>query len=1014
MTETVVGEALASVEQEQLWLLNRLNPGTTIYNEDFALRLTGELSVPAFKRALAETVAAHPVLHSRFRMGGDVLMAEPDRATLLDLRVIDLSALPGEQREDDLLQWAGELAEEPFSLTEGRLVRYGLAKLGPREHAFVMVHHHVVTDLASFVTLVGEIGTRYAAMGNGHRPGPEAGPDYREFALKQREEVAGGPLDLRLRAWAGELAGAPDYVEVPTDLPRPPVKSTSGGVVSLPVPEHVQPGLRRLAAAGRVTPVQALLSAYVVLMRHHTGHDDLVLGVGDDGRPPEFAGTVGMFARLMPLRFRLSATTALADLLAQVRDTTLQAAERKMVPLSRLLNMSARTRDPARTPLVQLTFNIAPILLDPDVLPGMRASWFQVPRTRCRFDLSFNLVWGQTPAITVEYDAELYRPETVESLARQYLSVIEQMIAAPGGRVGEIELPAPGSSPEPLPYAPEPVTGTSDAALEWVVAECFEQVLGVGDLDPEDDFFALGGHSMAAAELVDLVAQELGVDVRLLTVFEHPTIQGFAAALRAQHPDLPEALARLAELGELDQAERELEEEELPEAGITGLTPSEESFWVVEQIMPGTSINVPTIALRLAGPLDLSALQEALDEVVARQEALRTRFAMDRDTFSPRRVIEPSARVPIEVVDLSQVAPEEQAGAIAGAETRAAGGFDVSVAPLMRLTVVVLGEDDHELLLSFHHMVVDKWSMAQVFFPDLERAYRERLHGTGSDLAEPQSFSRLAAQQESWRSSAEARRQAAYWRGKLAGLRPLDPPTDHTRPDQATFEGEEFTRELDAAFTGRVRELARSHRVSRFMLFTAALTALLRGWTGTADVHILTPSDNRAGRRSADVLGCFINMLVLRLDRGAETWGDLLVETREVVTGAYAHQRLPFADVLREASQDGPALRGWGSYVGLNYLQGEHHLDLEGCRVAESRLVGNGIYACDLELFVTELGDRLRIDFRYRTALWTRRTMENLADDLIDLLDQLTAKPSRPVGRPRRLLGASLVPPNET
>jgi non-ribosomal peptide synthetase component F len=997
----------ASVAQEQLWLIDRLDPGAGLYNEDFVLRIEGPLAVPALERALSRLLLRHRVLRTVFRTHRRFLHQVEHEPVAVRLTVTDLSGAPQQQRERDVLEWAREVIEAPHHLDAAPPVRYALARLGEDDHVLVLAHHHIVTDLLSFVLLVSELGVAYGAELAGEEPHlPEVADDYAAFSAWHHELLASGALDEELEIWASTLADTPAWLEVPPDRPRPPVKGSTGSLELAPLTQGAS-ALRRFAAQERVTPFAPLLAAFAALLHQRTGREDMVVGVGSEGRPLRFGRTIGLFAAVLPVRLHVEGDMGFRALLEQARDVTLEASERQLIPISSLVNQRLASRDPSRTPLVQVILNVAPVVLDPHVLPGLRVQRLHVPRTRARFDLILNLELTERLTALVEYDTALYDAATIQRLVADFQAVLDHILRQPDAAVRSIPLAPPPVARSAVPgtMAERPDAGPNLPAaglhaLEQIVVECCEEVLEVHGLGVEDEFFAVGGHSMAAAALVDLLGQDLAVDVPLLTVFENPTLGALAAGIAARYPDVPIALQRLTELSdeEVEALARAAPEEPVPARQLfEGLTPGEEPFWLMEQLRGGGPINVLTPAFELAGPVSHAALQAAFDQVVQRHEALRTAYELG-EGLAPRRRVAPTAPIAVGVLDLSGLDEARQRHEVARLERQEAErGFDLTAPPLIRPTLIVLGPGEHRLLLACHHLVVDSHAIGRVLLPEIETFYRAAVNGTSVTLPAPPAFSEVAALQQAWRSSPAAAEQAAYWRRRLAGLRELVLPGDFPRGTQ-DFEADGLTALVPATLLREVREVAAARRVTPFMVLTAALAGVLHEWAVARDVQILTPSDNRLQHGAVRALGCFINMLVLRFGvQPTASWSDLLDQAREVVVGAYAHQSLPLADVVQQAGLDAFFGQGRGSYVALNLLEGDFPLALEGARLTGSRILPHSEIGCDLEIFATVEPAGLRLDVRYRARMWKRATIERVAAALIEALETLVADPTGPV-----------------
>ncbi|MFE3199251.1 condensation domain-containing protein [Embleya sp. NPDC059237] len=553
----------------------------------------------------------------------------------------------------------------------------------------------------------------------------------------------------------------------------------------------------------------------------------------------------------------------------------------------------------------------------------------------------------------------------------------------------------PPREDRPAPVGPAPARARRAPAVERRVVALCRELLDDDTITGEDDFFAVGGHSMIASRMTQTLAEEFGADVPLLFVFEHPELHTFAAAIAARHPDVAAALAELETLTD-DEIEALADEPDeaapnastplvppVPRERTNALGAAEEPFWLMEQFVPGSAVNTLTLSLRVEGPLDEGALEWAFAQAIDREEILRTTYHLGEGDVAPSRRVHDENPFTIEVVDLRRTPAEEreQAAARVAAE-RADRGFDVSELPLIRLTVVRLDTGTRDLLLTCHHLVMDYWAVTKVLFPQIAAYYHRRTTGEGElPASRTTTFRDVVAAERRRAATGGAEEQRRYWHRRLAGLRELSLPTDHPRPQTPSFDGDVVYRLAPPAVRDAVYTFAARERVTPFIVVAAALSAVVRQWSGQDDVQLLTPCENRLDLDAADVMGAFVNLLVLRFDDFAPdtTWREHLTRTRAVVAGAYANQSCPAGDALRAAGADSLVVGGRGSYVTLNVFQAESGFTLTGCRVHPGRIVANTKASTDLEVSTLIVEDGLLFDVKYRTALWERASVERFA-----------------------------------
>ncbi len=422
---------------------------------------------------------------------------------------------------------------------------------------------------------------------------------------------------------------------------------------------------------------------------------------------------------------------------------------------------------------------------------------------------------------------------------------------------------------------------------EELLAAIFAEVLERERVGAGEDFFALGGHSLLATRVASRVSAVFGVEMPLRALFEDPTVTSLARRI--------EGLLR---------GERTREAPPLvpvPRGGDLPLSFAQERLWFLDQLAPGSAAyNVP-LALQLTGPLHRSALAAALAALVARHEALRTRFAAAAGL--PVQVIGPAPAVQPALVDLGGLPAarrEEQVAVLAAGE--ALRPFDLARGPLLRATLLRLETELHAVLFNLHHIVADGWSLG-VLVRDLGALYGGFAAGLAAGLPElPVQYADFAVWQRSWLNGEALAEQLAWWRRRLAGAPAvLDLPLDRPRPAVQSLRGASVPARLPADLSRALEALGRSRGATPFMLLLAGFQALLARLAGEEDVVVGSPVANRTRVETEGLIGFFANTLALRGEPlGELPFDEWLARVREMALGAYAHQDLPFERLVEE------------------------------------------------------------------------------------------------------------------
>ncbi len=559
------------------------------------------------------------------------------------------------------------------------------------------------------------------------------------------------------------------------------------------------------------------------------------------------------------------------------------------------------------------------------------------------------------------------------------LVVLDALPLTPNGKVDRRALPSPET-----PGTLGTVSATGFVALrtpaEEILAAIWSEVLGVERVGARDNFFDLGGHSLLATRVMSQLRAAFGVELPLREIFEEPTVAGLAERVERE--------ARAGGAPPAPPIERAPREGELP------LSFAQERLWFIDQLGPGSPLyNIP-LALRAAGRLSAGVLSRVLTEVACRHEALRTVFAADGGR--PRQVILPPGEVALPRVDLSALPPaaaEREAAALAAAE--AERPFDLARGPLFRALVAELGEDDHVVLLTLHHIVGDGWSMG-VWVREVAALYEAFSMGLASPLLElPVQYADFAVWQRRWLSGEVLARELGYWRERLSGVPALlDLPLDRPRPALQSYRGRMQPIALGVELTQALSELSRTCSATLFMTLLAGFQVLLSRQSGEEDLAVGSPIAGRTHRELEGLIGFFVNTLVLRGElAGDPRFAEHLSRVRSEALAAYAHQDLPFEKLVEELAP-ARSLAHTPLFQVLFVLQNAPMGPLELPGLTLTPLAQEASAAkFDLVLALTEGAGGLAGFVEHDAALFDRTTVERLAGQLSTLLRAAAAAP---------------------
>ncbi|ARU63537.1 hypothetical protein CBW65_22905 [Tumebacillus avium] len=528
------------------------------------------------------------------------------------------------------------------------------------------------------------------------------------------------------------------------------------------------------------------------------------------------------------------------------------------------------------------------------------------------------------------------------------------------------------------------VEATND--FERAVIAIYQHLLGIEGVGIHDSFFQLGGNSLLGTQLVSRLRSVFGVDVPLRTLFEAETAAELAAAVQAKGGVISGTAAATVPA--------ELQIPRRPE-GAVPLTFAQERIWVMEQLEPGgAAYNIP-LAVEMNGQLDLTVLARCINEVISRHETLRTTFK----TAGGKPVVEFTSELTIEVglEDLTGLAASE----ITAAENQLAFDlarqpFDLQQGPLLRATAIRTAEDRHVLVLIIHHIIADGWSLG-VLIREIAALYAAFSQGQTSPLAELAiQYSDFAHWQKTPEQQAALDDHLAYWTEQLSGsIEPLALPTDRPRPVNQTFTGATESFYVSEELTSALQDLSKQEGTTLFMTLLAAYKTMLARYTGQTDILIGSPVANRNQREVEELIGVFINTLVLRSQaEGQTTFREFLQNVRQTTLDAMAHSELPFEKLVEELQPERNTAYSPLFQAMFNMLNAPLALSMPGLTL-ESKELNAGTAKFDITLTMRETEKGLYGEWEYNTDLFDAETITRMIDHFQTLLAGIAANPEQ-------------------
>ncbi|HEY7322509.1 MAG TPA: amino acid adenylation domain-containing protein [Candidatus Binatia bacterium] len=422
---------------------------------------------------------------------------------------------------------------------------------------------------------------------------------------------------------------------------------------------------------------------------------------------------------------------------------------------------------------------------------------------------------------------------------------------------------------------------------ECQLAELWREVLGLQEVSRSDHFFELGGDSLLALQVISRIRENLGVEIALRVVFEAPTL---------------ERLAKRVEKALRDEKapHRKLVSGSAPPGNQVPISRSQARIWYMDQLAPDSAAYNIAAPIRFAGAVDKEALARTLNEMVRRHESLRTTFRVSEG--KPVQIISPTLRLEIPEIDLRND-PEERRITMAKKilSEEAMRPFDLENGPLVRVLLLRLGDEDQVLFINMHHLISDQWSMG-IIARETTALYKTFCQSASPSQPEPRSqYAEFAMWQEQGVGREDLEGQLTYWKTQLAAMEPLALPTDYLRPPVQTFRGARESVDIPTGLLDQLKRHAAHENATLYMVFLAAFKVLLCKYTGQPDTAVGSPVAGRRRLEWEEVIGTFVNILVLRTNISDHlTFREVLQRVRTVVLDAFTHGDVPFETLVNE------------------------------------------------------------------------------------------------------------------
>jgi non-ribosomal peptide synthetase component F/thioesterase domain-containing protein len=923
----------ASLGQERFWGLDRQNPGNPTWNVPVRFRLQGALNTAFVERAFNEISRRHETLRTTFTLMDGQLAQVIAPSVKIEVPVADLRHLPKPERDAEVDRLSLKEARWRFDLTVGPLFRVSLLWVEDHEHVLLVAPHHSITDYWSVGLISNELGALYEAYSRRVDPVlPELPIQYGDYAVWQREQADGPVVQNELAYWKKQLENLP-LLDFPTDRPRPAFPTYDATITSILLPVKLTDAIREIANRQGTTFFNTMLAALSIVLHQYTGQTDFGVATQVAGRNSvELEHLIGLFINTVVLRMNLSSNPSFSQLLARVQEVGLQSIATQNLRFEQLLRELRPHDYPSHHTLFRVNFICQRDPVKPLEFAGIKLTVIPSKSQGALYDLNIFLVLrNEGWRLACEYNTDLYCADTITRLLGDYRKLLENITDNPHRLLSEFPaMRTAAPSNQPLAVA---------------------------------------------------------------AVASNPS----PAAISAEPPAEvgPSTVARVPPLASTNttSSSATLCEERIAEAYAMPSSVAQQRFWVLEQMAPGNPALHMRACVRLTGPLSQTTLEKSLQLLVSRHEILRTTFERVNDEII--QVIAPNLTMSLPVTSLEDVAEaglEPRLWELIRAEVTAP--FDLLQGPTLRARLFRLPSQEHVLVITTHHILVDGWSQ-NLIQRDLWGFYEALMEGREPSLpALPVQFGDFVRWQQQWLASDAAREEVDFWKKQFAAPpAALKIPTDRPPRNRPAIEGAMETLLLPDDLVRSLKAFCKSQDISMFMLTLSGFAALLSRYSGQEDLIVGSPVANRASETEA-VVGPFAGPISLRMKlSGNPALRDLLGRVRDITLDALSHAELPF-EVLLE-NLEVRSMHGRNPFSQYYFFYQTAFLQPRQVReltVTPLPDIGMGTYF-ELQLGLLERREGLRAQLEYNPDLFDASTIRRILEDYCRILGVIAENP---------------------
>lgn len=973
-------KAVPSTEvQIEIWTSIVMDPDATLcYNESLAINFQGNLKPEILNQAFQELIKKHDALRAAFSADGKTFFVKeyrPEPITILDHSNNSQSELEKLKKAEVLFK---------YDLIKGPCHREILIKTGFNTYTLIFSAHHIICDGWSFAILLNELSDFYNALAKQQNINSEEAFQFAEYAI---DEYKNG-LDQEHKAyWLKEFSVPLQSNPFPIDFKRPSYRTFNSTRYDVNISADIVRQIKKLGASQGCSFYSTLMSVFNILLYNLSKSQDLVVGMASAAQSSLGKDDlIGHLVNLLPLRTTIKDDVPFNLFMKSVRSKMLDAFDHQFYSYGPLLkDLKNLVRSPGQMPLLNVVFNIDQQGLDQGLrFDNILASYNTTPRNFENFEIFINAVSsGDKLTLECQYNTNLFSASTIENWMSAFIELMNEVIKAPTTGIKSFTLPflkIPTDSGLIIKEIENEISSVRNTLIEDKIKAIWSQVLLNNSLTIEDNFFAVGGHSLLAIEVATLLQQEFKINFSIKDIFENPTILGLSnkigSGLKTSNENFPAIVVN-------------------PQHTVQ-VSHNQMQVWYLEEMHPETLMHNLPASIRIKAKIQKAVLEKTLHFIIQRHPSLRTAIVVE-EGVPVQKIMESGLeqfKPHLEVIKAS----EDKIVDLLNYEARFA--FNKNEAPLFKAKLYELGECDFVFFFMVHHAIWDGWSF-DIFFEELNTVY------TAFSKNESPVFIKnpeiTYADYSSWLhhliTEKILNKQISYWEDKLKGPLPiLDLPLDYRRPLKISHEGSTFPFTLSGKTAQALRLYAKNNNSSLFNVILTAFKITLSRYSGLEDIIVGLPVRGRTRPEIMQTIGYFVNTVALRSEINLnQSFEANLKQVTHVALEAFDNQLVPFQIILnkvnyaRDTSRT-PIFQTFFSYQDVSNRSAE----INGTPYTQINIDKASTHT-DLDLWIKASDKKIEGAFEFRSDLFKVESIARFNECFFLLLDGLLENTNKPL-----------------